>query len=70
MSIREELKKVQRLQLDYIGIADIEITTREDTGTINVIIATGDNKCFIRKLFWGADNSMTIREIEIELQRF
>ena len=70
MSIREELQKVQQLQLEYIGIADIEIHIREDTGTTNVVIATVDNKCFIRKLFWGADNTKTIREIEQELQKF
>lgn len=79
LSKEETLKKLQELQLKYIGEVDVdilyEVQTRKDqncTITISFCNYTKNfgkkSKLFVHKFYWDKDNTTEFKQMELELE--
>jgi hypothetical protein len=79
LSKEETLKKLQELQLKYLGEVDMnvryEIETRKDQKCTMVISYCNytenfekKSKLFIHKFYWDQDNSFEFKQMELEIE--
>ncbi len=66
----EDLKRLYKLQLDYIGHLDIQIATRNDQQSTIFTITDfpQSKKLYIHKLSWLNDNAKEFEKIEKEIE--
>lgn len=65
----EDLQRLQELQLDYIGLLDIQIETRNDQQKtmFSMTDFPQSKKLYIHKLSWIYDNTKEFEKIENEI---
>ncbi len=79
LSKEETLKKLQELQLKYLGEVDMcvryEIETRKDQKCTMVISYCNytenfenKSKLFIHKFYWDKDNTFEFKQMELEIK--
>ena len=66
----EDLQRLQKLQLDYIGRLDIQIETRNDQQQtmFSMTDFPQSKKLYIHKLSWLNDNTKEFEKINKEIQ--
>jgi hypothetical protein len=72
MKKEDILKRLQEIQMQYIGRFDISIETRADQWCTLFTITDypSSRKYYIHRLLWDVDNSMEFEKIENEIKLF
>lgn len=72
MKKEDILKRLQEIQMQYIGRFDISIETRADQWCTQFTITDypSSRKYYIHRLLWDVDNTAEFEKIENEIQLF
>ena len=67
---KEDLEKLQKIQMDNIGYLDITIATRDDQMTTFFTMTSYpySRKLYSHKLHWGEDNTEEFEKIISEIE--
>lgn len=70
INMKEDLKKLQDIQISWLGTLDINIETRADQQTTMFTMTNYpvSRKLLIHKLKWNNDNSYEFKMIEQEIK--